>query len=89
MIDAQRKEELMRAKYEAAVAAVRASFETGLERTGYGPFKEGIIVAHAECNLKFLPYTKEWYTEFDTYEVVKQYRAWCWNKTSGSISKGW
>ena len=73
---------------QAAIAAVRASFETGLERTGYGPFKEGIIVAHAECNLKFLPYTKEWYAEFDKYDVVKDWRAWCWSKTS-DISKGW
>ena len=76
-------------EYEAAVAAVRASFETGLERTGYGPFKEGIIFAIVECNFKFARHSKEWYAKFDTFEVVKQYRAWCWGKTSGSISQGW
>lgn len=76
-------------EYEAAVAAVRASFDTGLESTGYGPFKEGIIFAIVECNLKFQRYSKEWRAEFDTFEVVKQYRAWCWGKTSGSISQGW
>ena len=74
---------------QAAIAAVRTSFEHGLERTGYGPFKEAIIVAHAECNLMYPPHTKEWRTEFDKYDAVKEWRAWCWNKMHGSISKGW
>jgi len=73
----------------AAIAAVRASFETGLASIGYGPFKEDIIIAHAECNLKFLPHTKEWNLEFDKYDAVKDWRAWCWSKMHGSISKGW
>jgi hypothetical protein len=74
---------------QAAIAAVRASFEHGLERTGYGPFKEDMIVAHAECNLMYPPHTKEWNLKFDKYDVVKEWRAWCWNKMHGSISKGW
>jgi len=74
---------------QAAIAAVRASFEHGLERTGYGPFKEDMIIAHAECNLMYPPHTKEWNLKFDKYDVVKEWRAWCWNKMHGSISKGW
>jgi len=74
---------------QAAIAVVRASFEHGLERTGYGPFKEDMIIAHAECNLMYPPHTKEWNLKFDKYDVVKNYRAWCWNKMHGSISKGW
>ena len=74
---------------QAAIAAVRASFEHGLERTGYGPFKEDMIIAHAECNLMYPPHTKEWNLKFEKYDVVKDYRAWCWNKMHGSISKGW
>jgi hypothetical protein len=74
---------------QAAIAAVRASFEHGLERTGYGPFKEDMIIAHAECNLMYPPRTKEWNLKFEKYDVVKDYRAWCWNKMHGSISKGW
>jgi len=98
----QRKEEQERLEAEAeeqawqeehqrqdAIAAVRASFETGLASIGYGPFKEDIIIAHAECNLKFLPHTKEWNLEFDKYDAVKDWRAWCWSKMHGSISKGW
>jgi len=74
---------------QAAIASVRAAFEHGLERTGYGPFKEDMIIAHAECNLMYPPHTKEWNLKFDKYDVVKNYRAWCWNKMHGSISKGW
>ena len=80
------QEELQR---QAAIAAVRASFEHGLERTGYGPFKEDMIIAHAECNLMYPPHTKEWNLKFEKYDVVKDYRAWCWSKMHGSISKGW
>jgi hypothetical protein len=74
---------------QAAIAAVRVSFETGLASIGYGPFKEDIIIAHAECNLMFLPHTKEWNLKFDKYDAVKDWRAWCWSKMHGSISKGW
>ena len=90
-LEAEEEEKAWRASLELqdAIARVRASFEHGLERTGYGPFKEAIIIAHAECNLMFPPHTKEWNLEFDKYEAVKEWRAWCWNKTSGSISKGW
>jgi len=77
------------AERQAAIAAVRAAFEHGLERTGYGPFKEDMIIAHAECNLMYPPRTKEWNLKFEKYDVVKDYRAWCWSKMYGSISKGW
>jgi hypothetical protein len=83
--DALKREE----ERQAAIASVRAAFEHGLERTGYGPFKEDMIIAHAECNLMYPPHTKEWNLKFDKYDVVKNYRAWCWNKMHGSISKGW
>jgi len=85
--DAQ--EENRERERQAAIAVVRASFEHGLERAGYGPFKEDMIIAHAECNLMYPPHTKEWNLKFDKYDVVKNYRAWCWNKMHGSISKGW
>jgi hypothetical protein len=48
-----------------------------------------MIIAHAECNLMYPPHTKEWNLKFDKYDVVKEWRAWCWNKMHGSISKGW
>lgn len=83
------QEENRERERQAAIAVVRASFEHGLERTGYGPFKEDMIIAHAECNLMYPPHTKEWNLKFDKYDVVKNYRAWCWNKMHGSISKGW
>ncbi len=83
--DAVKREE----ERQAAIAAVRAAFEHGLERTGYGPFKEDMIIAHAECNLMYPPHTKEWNLKFEKYDVVKNYRAWCWSKHTGSISKGW
>jgi hypothetical protein len=81
--------EIANRERQAAIAAVRASFEHGLERTGYGPFKEDMIIAHAECNLMYPPHTKEWNLKFDKYDVVKDWRAWCWSKMNGSISKGW
>jgi hypothetical protein len=90
-IEAEKKEQAWQKELQrqAAIAAVRASFEHGLERTGYGPFKEDMIIAHAECNLMYPPHTKEWNLKFEKYDVVKDYRAWCWSKMHGSISKGW
>jgi hypothetical protein len=76
-------------KYAATLNAVRAEIDSRPAKT-YGPFKEGIILAETECNLLYgTKRTKQWYAAYDTYEVVNQWRAWCFNKMSSSISSGW
>ena len=77
-------------KYAVALAHARAKIENcALSRKAYGPFMEAMIIAHAKCDLKFPPSSKEWWNELEKYDVIHEYRGWCFSKMSGSISAGW
>ena len=77
-------------KYAVALANARAKIENcALSRKAYGPYMEAMIIAHAKCDLKFPPSSKEWWNELEKYDVIHEYRGWCFSKMSGSISAGW
>ena len=63
-------------KYAAALDAARAQIEANPH--GYGPFKEAMTIAYAECNLLHgTNFGMAWHEELEKYDVIRQYRVWC------------
>ena len=68
-------------EYAAALATAREQIEANPH--GYGPFKEAMINAYAECNLLYgTNFGTAWYDALEKYDVIHQYRDWCWYKGS-------
>jgi hypothetical protein len=70
-----------REEHDAALAAARTQIEANPH--GYGPFKEAMINAYAECNLLYgTNFGTAWHDALENYDVIHQYRDWCWYKGS-------